>query len=44
MRLAREHNLDHKEVVLPCGHYTLGESPFKYVDGYHVVSFVLRNL
>jgi hypothetical protein len=44
MRLAREHKLDHKEVVLPCGHYTLGETPFKYMDGYHVVSFVLRNL
>lgn len=44
MRLAREHGLDHKEVVLPCGHYTLGETPFKYIDGYHVVSFVLRNL
>jgi hypothetical protein len=44
MRLAREHGLDHKEVVLPCGHYTLGESPFKYMDGYHVVSFVVRNL
>ena len=44
MRLAREYKLDHKEIVLPCGHYTLGESPFKYVDGYHVASFVLRNL
>jgi dienelactone hydrolase len=44
MRLAREHKLDHKEVVLPCGHYTLGETPFKFIDGYQVVSFVLRNL
>jgi hypothetical protein len=31
-------------VALPCGHYTLGEAPFKYIDGYKVVSFVLRNL
>jgi dienelactone hydrolase len=44
LRLAREYKLDHKEVVLPCGHYTLGESPFKYMDGYHVISFVLRHL
>ena len=22
--------LDHKVVVLPCGHYTTGETPFKY--------------
>lgn len=31
-----------KTVVLPCGHYTTGESPFKYLDGWHLVTF-LRN-
>ncbi len=41
---ARESNLDHKSVALPCGHYTLGEWPFKYLDGYHICSFLLRNL
>lgn len=44
IRMASEYNLDHKVVVMPCGHYTLGESPFKYLDGYHLVSFVLKNL
>jgi dienelactone hydrolase len=44
VRMAREHGLDHKVIVMPCGHYTLGESPFKFIDGYHLVSFVLRNL
>jgi hypothetical protein len=33
-----------KVVVLPCGHYTLGESPFKFLVGYHIVSYFLRNL
>jgi len=42
--MCRKYGLDFKEVVLPCGHYTLGESPFKYLDGYHLVNFVLRNL
>jgi hypothetical protein len=42
--MCREYNLDFREVVLPCGHYTLGESPFKFLDGYHLVNFVLRNL
>lgn len=42
--MCRQYELDFKEVVLDCGHYTLGESPFKYIDGYHLVSFVLRNL
>lgn len=41
---ARETNLDHKSVVLPCGHYTLGEWPFKYIDGYHICSFLKRHL
>jgi dienelactone hydrolase len=44
LRRCREHGLDHKVVAMPCGHYTLGESPFKFLDGYHLVSYVLRNL
>lgn len=35
---------DHRVVVLPCGHYTLGESPFKFIVGYHICSFLKRNL
>ncbi|MGD1095987.1 MAG: alpha/beta hydrolase family protein [Bryobacteraceae bacterium] len=41
---ARELGLDHKAVVMPCGHYTLGETPFKFLDGYHICSFLKRNL
>lgn len=44
VRMCGKWGLDHKVVALPCGHYTLGESPFKYIDGYHLVSFVLRSL
>jgi dienelactone hydrolase len=33
------HHLDHKVVVLPCGHYTTGETPFKYMDGWQLASF-----
>lgn len=28
--------------VLPCGHYTTGEWPFKYLDGWYMGSFVRR--
>ena len=28
--------------VLPCGHYTTGETPFKYIDGWYMGSFVYR--
>ena len=34
-----QHGLDHKVAVLPCGHYTTGEAPFKYLDGWHLASF-----
>jgi dienelactone hydrolase len=33
------HRLDHKVVVLPCGHYTTGETPYKFMDGWHLASF-----
>lgn len=41
---AREMGFWHKAVVLPCGHYTLGESPFKFMAGYHIISFLKRHL
>lgn len=44
MAQVRDHGIDHRTVVLPCGHYTLGETPFKFIDGYHICSFLLRNL
>jgi hypothetical protein len=27
---------------LPCGHYTIGRTPFKYLDAWHIVDFVRR--
>lgn len=39
---ASGHPLD--VVWLPCGHYTLGETPFKYVDGWKIVSFIRKHL
>jgi hypothetical protein len=39
-----KHMPKRKVVVLPCGHYTLGESPFKFLVGYHIVSHFLKNL
>ncbi|MCC7153443.1 MAG: alpha/beta hydrolase family protein [Bryobacterales bacterium] len=44
MRMADQFGLDYRKVVLPCGHYTLGKTPFKFVDGYHICSFLKRNL
>jgi dienelactone hydrolase len=41
---AKELGFPHKVVVMPCGHYTLGETPFKFIDGYHICNFLKRNL
>lgn len=40
----RAHQIPCKVVALPCGHYTMGESPFKFIDGYQIISFLKRNL
>jgi dienelactone hydrolase len=37
-------NLDHKVAVLPCGHYSMGETPYKYIDGWYLASFLGRAL
>lgn len=34
--------LDFEKRVLPCGHYTTGETPFQYMDGWHMGWFVYR--
>jgi hypothetical protein len=34
------HQLDSKVAVLPCGHYTTGETPFKFLDAYYMASFL----
>ncbi|MBV9611491.1 MAG: hypothetical protein JO091_03425 [Acidobacteriaceae bacterium] len=41
---ARKHAWNHEVAVLPCGHYTMGEFPFKYLTGYEICSFLKRNL
>jgi dienelactone hydrolase len=30
--------------VLPCGHYSTGKAPFKFLDGYYLARFLIRNL
>lgn len=44
MAALRKHNIAHSEVALPCGHYTLGEKPWVYIDGWKIVSFLRSSL
>lgn len=34
--------VDFESRVLPCGHYTTGETPYKYMDGWFMGSFIYR--
>jgi pimeloyl-ACP methyl ester carboxylesterase len=44
MRALRESGVRHDKVKIPCGHYTLGEKPWVYLDGYKIVSFLRKHL
>ncbi len=36
------HGVPARKVFLPCGHYTIGKTPFKYLDAWHIVNFFRR--
>jgi len=36
----RKRAMDFTYRVLPCGHYTTGETPYKYMDGWHLCKFI----
>jgi dienelactone hydrolase len=36
----RENGLNFEPRVLPCGHYTTGETPYKFIDGWYLGWFV----
>ena len=35
-----EYGVDYRSRVLPCGHYTTGETPYKYIDAWYLGKFV----
>lgn len=44
MKALNQNGIEHSESVLPCGHYTLGEKPWVYMDGYKIVSYLRKHL
>lgn len=40
----RRRGIPTQVAVLPCGHYSTGEAPFKFLDAYYLGSFLRRNL
>lgn len=44
MRALRRHKIKHSKAAIPCGHYTLGEKPWVYLDGYKIISYLHKHL
>jgi len=40
----RRRQIPHRVSVLPCGHYSTGKAPFKYLDGWVLARFLAKNL
>ena len=40
----RRRGVETDVAMLPCGHYTTGQAPFKYLDAYYLASFLRKNL
>ena len=39
-----DHGLPHETFALPCGHYSTGMTPFKFLDAYVLIRFLRRHL
>jgi len=44
MRALRRHKIKYSKAAIPCGHYTLGEKPWVYLDGYKIISYLHKHL
>ena len=44
IREFQQRRIPHEVVILPCGHYSTGVAPFKYLDGFVLARFLDRNL
>ena len=44
LKAIKAHKIKHTKTVIPCGHYTLGEKPWVYIDGYKIISFLRKHL
>jgi hypothetical protein len=40
----RRHRIGFETKMVPWGHYTMGEAPFKYYDGYLIVNYLRKHL
>lgn len=44
MNELKRRKIKHSKAAIPCGHYTLGEKPWVYLDGYKIISYLHKHL
>ena len=44
MRALKRHKIKHSKASIPCGHYTLGQKPWVYLDGYKIIRYLHKHL
>jgi hypothetical protein len=44
VREFQRRGIPHEVAVLPCGHYSTGKTPFKFIDGWMLTRFLKRAL
>ena len=44
MKALKAHKIEHDRSSIPCGHYTLGEKPWVWLDGYKIIRYMHRHL
>jgi hypothetical protein len=44
LRELRRLKIKHNRAAIPCGHYTLGEKPWVYMDAFKIVSYLRKHL
>ena len=40
----KRRRIEHSRSAIPCGHYTLGEKPWVYIDGYKIIRYLHKHL
>ncbi len=44
IKAAHQHDWRYRVAAMPCAHYTSGETPFKFLLGYHICAYLKHSL
>ena len=44
IKAAHQHDWRYRVAAMPCAHFTSGETPFKFLMGYHICAYLKHSL